>query len=326
MTELRICFAGTPAFAAGHLQALLDAGQTPIAVYTQPDRPTGRGKKLRASPVKALALEHQLPVYQPASLRDSQVQEEFRQLQPDVLVVVAYGLILPEEILAIPRLGCINVHASLLPRWRGAAPIERAILAGDKQTGVTIMQMDAGLDTGAMLLKQALDIQLDDTGESLQAKLLEVGKQSLTLVLSELEQYQSRAEAQDDKLATYAAKLDKSEARIDWQRSAREIHQQVRAFLGRAPAWTELGDKRLRIIDCEPAGEVSDKLLSKLSPGSLLLNQRDSFDVVCGESALRVHKVQLPGKKPVSVRDLLNANPPPLQDGMLLGSAQDAGQ
>jgi methionyl-tRNA formyltransferase len=167
---------------------------------------------------------------------------------------------------------------------------------------------------------------MDDTGESLQAKLLDVGKHSLTEVLSQLEQYQSRAEAQDDEQASYAAKLDKSEARIDWQRSAREIHQQVRAFLGRTPAWTELGDKRLRIIDCEPADGVPDKLLSKLSPGSLLLNQRDSFDVVCGDSALRVHKVQLPGKKPVSVRDLLNANPPPLQDGMLLGSAQDARQ
>ncbi len=188
------------------------------------------------------------------------------------------------------------------------------------------MQMDAGLDTGAMLLSEAVDIEQNDTGESLQSKLLEVGKQSLTKVVAKLEHYQSRALAQDDSLASYASKLDKTEARIDWQRSASEIHQQVRAFLGRTPAWSELGEKRLRIIDCEPVAEIPDKLLSKHRPGTLLLSERDSFDVVCGTAALRVYKVQLPGKKPVSVRDLLNANPPPLQDGMLLGSRQDFGQ
>lgn len=323
MSDYRICFAGTPAFAAGHLQALLDAGHRPIAVYTQPDRPTGRGKRLQPSPVKALALESGLPVYQPRTLRDTDVQQQFGDLQPDLLVVVAYGLILPEAILAIPRLGCINVHASLLPRWRGAAPIERALLAGDSRTGVTIMQMDAGLDTGAMLLSASVEIEPSDTGQSLQDKLLEVGKHSLIQVLDDLEGFQARATEQDDSAASYAAKLDKNEALIDWRDPATRIHQQVRAFLGRTPAYCLLGEQRMRILECQPATDIEDKILSKFQPGTVLINSKDSFDVVCGQQALRVTRVQLPGKKPVAVRDLFNARPPILEDGMLLGPRQD---
>jgi len=220
MKKLRICFAGTPAFAAAQLQALLQAGHQVVAVYTQPDRPAGRGKKLQASPVKQVAQEHNLPVFQPSSLKPIEEAEALAALDIDLMIVVAYGLILPKTILEVPRLGCLNVHASLLPRWRGAAPIERALLAGDKVSGVTIMQMDEGLDTGAMLDRETVQIEASDNRIDLENKLQIAGQTALVRTLGDLEAYQSAAEAQNDEDSNYAAKLEKSEAFIDWRRSA----------------------------------------------------------------------------------------------------------
>lgn len=318
MSDLRICFAGTPEFAAGHLQALLDARFNIVAVYTQPDRPTGRGKKLAPSPVKALALSHDLPVLQPPTLRDTSAQQELASFNPDVLIVVAYGLILPAEILTIPRLGCLNVHASLLPRWRGAAPIERAIMAGDSETGITIMQMDAGLDTGDMLNRQAVSIEESDTGPSLEARLLAAGKESLTATLNDLEALQGKATPQDDALSTYAAKLDKSEALIDWQQSSDFLARQIRACSGRMPAYTLFGAERVRLLEARSV-EI-DNTVSNLSPGTIIDNAGDSFSVSCGTGQLQVSRLQLPGKKPVSVRDLLNSQPQLIAPGTSLGA------
>ena len=318
MSDLRICFAGTPEFAAGHLQALLDARFNIVAVYTQPDRPTGRGKKLVPSPVKALALSHDLPVLQPPTLRDTSAQKELASFNPDVLIVVAYGLILPAEILTIPRLGCLNVHASLLPRWRGAAPIERAIMAGDSETGITIMQMDAGLDSGDMLNRQTVSIEESDTGPSLEAKLLAAGKESLTATLNDLEALQGKATSQDDALSTYAAKLDKSEALIDWQQSSDFLARQIRACSGRMPAYTLFGSDRVRLLEARSV-EI-DNTVSNLSPGTIIDNAGDSFSVSCGTGQLQVSRLQLPGKKPVSVRDLLNSQPQLIAPGTSLGA------
>ncbi|HSX71502.1 MAG TPA: methionyl-tRNA formyltransferase, partial [Pseudomonas sp.] len=227
---MRIVFAGTPEFAAQHLQALLDAGKQVVAVYTQPDRPAGRGQKLMPSPVKQLALQHAIPVYQPQTLRDPAAQAELDALQPDLMVVVAYGLILPQVVLDSPRLGCINSHASLLPRWRGAAPIQRAVQAGDAESGVTVMQMEAGLDTGPMLLKVSTAIGAEDTGGSLHDRLAALGSQAVVEAVSKLAAGELRGEVQDDSLATYAHKLNKDEARLDWSRPAEELERLVRAF------------------------------------------------------------------------------------------------
>jgi methionyl-tRNA formyltransferase len=324
MSDYRICFAGTPAFAAGHLQALLAGGSHIVGVYTQPDRPTGRGKKLLPSPVKQLALEQQLPIYQPATLKDAAVQAEFAALAPDLLIVVAYGLILPQAILDIPRLGCLNVHASLLPRWRGAAPIERAILAGDTNTGITIMQMDAGLDTGAMLHRETLAIAEDDTGSSLESKLLEVGQHSLIKTLDNLETLQANAETQDDSLSTYAAKLDKSESLIHWEDDAAVIGRQIRACAGRTPAYTLVGKQRLRLLAATPLPADTSSLAGAV-PGSVVAVDKHGITVACGVGGLRVSRLQLEGKNPVSVQDWLNARPELLQPGTRLGQPGAAG-
>ena len=230
MNKLKLIFAGTPDFAARHLAALLSSGHEVVAVYTQPDKPAGRGQKLTASPVKELALAHDLPVYQPASLRNEAAQAELAALGADLMVVVAYGLILPKAVLDTPRLGCINVHGSLLPRWRGAAPIQRSIWAGDAETGVTIMQMDVGLDTGAMIRKVSCPIAFDETSASLYDKLAELGPQALVDTLNAMAAGETAAEAQDDALANYAQKLSKEEARIDWSMEAVAIERCIRAF------------------------------------------------------------------------------------------------
>lgn len=311
MTDYRIVFAGTPAFAAGHLDALLQHGENIVAAYTQPDRPAGRGKRLLPSAVKQLAMEHQILVRQPPSLRNPEAVEELRALQPDVLIVVAYGLILPEDILAVPRLGCLNVHASLLPRWRGAAPIERALLAGDSETGITIMQMDAGLDTGAMLAVQSLPITAKDTGETLTAGLMEVGKHLLIDALEDLPELQAQARPQDDSQATYAAKLDKAESLIDFDQPAAVIDRQIRACAGRFPAYAFLGNDRIRLLEAQPNDDnimACDDSQAAL-PGTIIKQDKQSFTVVCADSTLQVTHVQLPGKNPVAVRDLMNARP-----------------
>lgn len=304
MKNLRICFAGTPAFAAAHLLALLKAGHHVVAVYTQPDRPAGRGKKLQASPVKKIALENMLPVFQPSSLRPLQETESLALLNCDLMVVVAYGLLLPKAILDVPRLGCLNVHASLLPRWRGAAPIERALLAGDKVSGVTIMQMDEGLDTGAMLNKESVQISATDNRLNLEERLQIAGQAALIRTLGDLEKYQSEATVQNDEDSNYAAKLEKSEAFIDWRLSASEIDRQIRAGIGRNPAYTVLNDQRLRILK----GTVSVESYNA-KPGQIVESEKSHFTVSCGSGALDIQRVQLPGKSPATVKDISNSRP-----------------
>tara|TARA_B110000881_G_scaffold216808_1_gene233068 strand:+ start:500 stop:1459 length:960 start_codon:yes stop_codon:yes gene_type:complete len=304
MKNLRICFAGTPAFAAAHLLALLKAGHHVVAVYTQPDRPAGRGKKLQASPVKKIALENMLPVFQPSSLRPLQETESLALLNCDLMVVVAYGLLLPKAILDVPRLGCLNVHASLLPRWRGAAPIERALLAGDKISGVTIMQMDEGLDTGAMLNKESVQISATDNRVNLEERLQIAGQAALIRTLGDLEKYQSEATVQNDEDSNYAAKLKKSEAFIDWRLSATEIDRQIRAGIGRNPAYTVLNDQRLRILK----GTVSVETYNA-KPGQIVESEKSHFTVSCGSGALDIQRVQLPGKSPATVKDISNSRP-----------------
>ena len=304
MKKFRICFAGTPTFAAAHLQALLKADHHVVAVYTQPDRPAGRGKKLQASPVKQIALEHKLAVFQPSSLRPPQETEALVSLDCDLMIVVAYGLILPKTILDAPKLGCLNVHASLLPRWRGAAPIERSLLAGDKVSGVTIMQMDEGLDTGAMLDKESVQIHATDNRIDLEKKLQIAGQKALIRTLDDLEKYQSRAMVQDEENSNYAAKLEKSEAFIDWRLSAPEIDRQIRAGIGRNPAYTILNDKRLRILE----GSVSLYNFND-KPGRIVESDKSYFTVGCGSGALNVKQIQLPGKNPATVKDISNSRP-----------------
>ena len=319
MPPLKLVFAGTPEFAARHLASLLGGPHTVLAVYTQPDRPAGRGKKLIPSPVKSLAQASSIPVRQPVSLKTPEAQQSLRDLEPDLLVVVAYGLILPPAILQIPRLGCINVHASLLPRWRGAAPIERALLAGDSETGITIMQMDAGLDTGDMLLRRAVPIEATDTRVSLEQKLTEAGAEALPYALDNIAALQEKAEPQQDRLSTYAAKLDKSEALIDWRDPASQLDRQIRAGIGRQPAYCFLGGTRLRLLEArpEPGGQTA-------APGEITSLSQEGMRVSCGEGSLLVSIVQLPGKNPVSIRDLLNARQQLLQPGTRLSSLETA--
>jgi methionyl-tRNA formyltransferase len=304
MEKLRICFAGTPAFAAAHLQALLKAGHQVVAVYTQPDRPAGRGKNLQASPVKQVALENRLPLFQPTSLKSIEQTQTFASLDLDLMIVVAYGLILPKAILDTPRLGCLNVHASLLPRWRGAAPIERALLAGDKVTGVTIMQMDEGLDTGAMLDKESIEISDTDNRVHLEEKLQIAGQTALLRTLGDLHRYHSSASIQNDADSCYAAKLEKREAFIDWSLSAQEIDRQIRAGIGRNPAYTLFHEQRLRVLE---ATVIEEEFADR--PGTIVKSDKKSFTVSCGSHALNILNVQLPGKNPTAVSDITNSRP-----------------
>lgn len=297
---LNIVFAGTPDFAARHLHALINSEHNVIAVYSQPDRPAGRGKKLQASPVKQLAVEHDIPVYQPQSLRNDEAQAELASSDADVMVVVAYGLILPQAVLDMPKYGCLNVHGSLLPRWRGAAPIQRAIWAGDMETGVTIMQMDKGLDTGAMLLKQALPIEASDTSASLYEKLAQVGPEALLATLGKLDTIQP--EVQDDKLANYAEKLSKQEARIDWTLSAEQLSRNVRAFNPWPVAFFELEAGPVKVWQAQVSAQGAGH-----QPGTVIQADKAGIVVATGEHALRISHLQLPGKKAMPVADVLNA-------------------
>ncbi|USD21581.1 methionyl-tRNA formyltransferase [Microbulbifer variabilis] len=316
---MNIIFAGTPDFAAVHLQALLDSDHTVIAVYTQPDRPAGRGKKLLASPVKQLALSHDIPVYQPQSLRDQAAQEELAALGADIMVVVAYGLILPQAVLDTPRLGCINVHASLLPRWRGAAPIQRAVEAGDSHSGVAIMQMEAGLDTGPVLVERRCDITEQDTGGSLHDKLAELGGPALIEALAQLASGAAKPVTQDDATANYANKISKEEARIDWQRPAQELQRQIRAFNPFPVCWTTYsetkGEQRLRIYSASlERGCHSD------TPGIILASDDEGILVACGREALRLQVLQLPGKKALPAAEILKGYRALFTPGTQLGS------
>lgn len=309
---MRIVFAGTPEFAAQHLQALLDAGRQIVAVYTQPDRPAGRGQKLAPSPVKQLALQHGIAVYQPQTLRDPAAQAELAALEADLMVVVAYGLILPQVVLDTPRLGCINSHASLLPRWRGAAPIQRAIQAGDASSGVTVMQMEAGLDTGPMLLKVSTTITAEDTGGSLHDRLALLGSAAVVEAVAKLAAGELHGEVQDDSLATYAHKLNKDEARLDWSRPAVELERLVRAFNPWPLCHSTLQGEPLKIHAAQ-LGEGSGQ------PGSILAADKSGLTVACGEGALRLTRLQLPGGKPLAFADLYNSRREQFAAGLVLG-------
>ena len=301
---LRIVFAGTPEFAATHLQRLVDSAHTLVAVYTQPDRPAGRGRKLQASPTKALALRHNIPVYQPLSLKDSAAQQSLAALNADVLVVVAYGLILPQAVLDTPALGCLNVHASLLPRWRGAAPIQRAIEAGDHATGITIMQMDAGLDTGAMLASASCDIGPHTNAAQLHDTLGALGPDLLLKVLADIHTYRRQGQAQDDSLATYAHKITKAEAAIDWRQPAHEIERRVRAFNPFPICYSVLGLERVRVWQARAATTEP----SGAAIGTIIGADDNGIVVSCGEGALALEILQLEGGKPLPAKQLLTAH------------------
>lgn len=301
--SLRIVFAGTPDFASAHLQALVAAGANIVAVYTQPDRPAGRGKKLTPSPVKELAEAQGIPVLQPERLREAAIQQEFAQLAADVFVVVAYGLIIPKAILDMPTYGCINVHGSLLPRWRGAAPIQRAIEAGDSESGVTIMQMDVGLDTGDMLAKVHCAISPAETGGSLHDKLAAMGPPALLDTLSAIALGTLSPEKQDDSQACYAAKITKQEAELDWRRPAIELECQIRAFNPFPVTHSQFAGQQLRVWQARRLDKPSHA-----APGTIIAVTRDSIEVACGDSVLALEEVQLPGKKRLSIAEIVRGN------------------
>ena len=309
---MRIVFAGTPEFAAEHLKALLDSPHDVVAVYTQPDRPAGRGQKLMPSPVKQLAALHGIPVLQPPTLRAAEAQAELAALAPDLMVVVAYGLILPQAVLDIPRLGCINSHASLLPRWRGAAPIQRAVQAGDAESGVTVMRMEAGLDTGPMLLKVSTPIGAQDTGGSLHDRLASLGPTAVLQAITGLEDGSLSGEIQDDALATYAHKLNKDEARLDWTRPAVELERLVRAFNPWPICHSTLEGAAIKVLGAELSTEQGQ-------PGELLSASKDGLVVACGAQSLRLTRVQLPGGKALSFADVFNSRREQFAPGKVFG-------
>lgn len=321
--RLRLVFAGTPEFAAHHLQALVDSDRHDIvAVYSQPDRPAGRGKKAQFSAVKHTALAAGLPVLQPQNFKQESDRQALAALQADLMVVVAYGLILPQAVLDIPRLGCINVHASLLPRWRGAAPIQRAIEAGDRQTGVTIMRMEAGLDTGEMLLKACCTIAPEDTAASLQQRLAALGGPALVESIDALANGTAGGEAQDDSQSCYAAKLSKAEAEIDWQQEATQLARKIRAFNPAPCCYTQLGSERLKLWQARAlAGEELEQIdTDARSPGHILRANRDGIVVACGHGALCLQSLQLPGGRAMSAGELLNARAKLFTPGTPLGA------
>jgi len=298
---LKIIFAGTPDFAARHLDALLASEHQVVGVFTQPDRPAGRGNKLTPSPVKTLAQSRDIPVFQPKSLRPAENQQLVADLEADVMVVVAYGLILPQAVLAMPRLGCINVHGSLLPRWRGAAPIQRALWAGDSETGVTIMQMDVGLDTGDMLYKLSCPITAQDTSATLYDKLAQLGPQGLLETLSQLADGRAQPEKQDDAQANYAEKLSKEEARLDWQLSAAQLERAIRAFNPWPVSYFLIEDQPVKVWQASVLPHVAKQ------PGEILIADKHGIQVATAEGVLNLQLLQPAGKKAMSAQDLLNS-------------------
>ncbi|PQJ83146.1 methionyl-tRNA formyltransferase [Aliivibrio sifiae] len=299
---LRIIFAGTPDFAARHLSALIDSHHEVIGVYTQPDRPAGRGKKLTASPVKELALEHNIPVFQPENFKADKAKQELADQNADLMVVVAYGLLLPQAVLDTPKLGCINVHGSILPRWRGAAPIQRSIWAGDAETGVTIMQMDIGLDTGDMLSIATLPIEATDTSASMYNKLAELGPVALVECLSTIADGTAIAEKQNDELANYAKKLSKEEAKIDWAMDADAIERCVRAFNPWPMSHFSVDDKAIKVWQSRV-----ENYQGNAAPGTIIQADKSGIYVATASNAIVFEQLQVPGKKAMGVQDILNS-------------------
>jgi len=299
---LAVVFAGTPDFAVPSLDAIAASRHRVKAVFTQPDRPSGRGRHLAASPVKERALALGLPVRQPATLKDGEAARAIASIAPDVVVVVAYGLLLPPEVLALPRLGCLNVHASLLPRWRGAAPVARAILAGDDRTGVCIMRMESGLDTGPVLLSRATTIGAQETAGDLEGRLARVGGAAIVEALDAIATGRADFVEQDPALATYAAKLTKAEARLDWREDAAALARRVRALNPRPVAETTLDGAQLRIHEAEAVPIAPGPV-----PGTIVSAGADGIVVMAGEGALALRQVQLPGRRAVSAGELANA-------------------
>ncbi|UAB70310.1 methionyl-tRNA formyltransferase [Vibrio sp. SCSIO 43132] len=300
--SLRIVFAGTPDFAARHLAALLSSEHEVIAVYTNPDRPAGRGKKLTPSAVKSLALEHDLPVYQPENFKSDEAKQALVDLNADIMVVVAYGMLLPQAVLDTPRLGCINVHGSILPRWRGAAPIQRSVWAGDEEAGVTIMQMDIGLDTGDMLKIATLPIEATDTSTSMYDKLAELGPQALIDCLCDIAEGRAVPVKQNDDEASYAKKLSKEEARINWNDDAAHIERCVRAFNPWPISHFDAADNTIKVWQSRLDNQTTDK-----PAGTIIQADKTGIYVATGNGVLVLEQIQVPGKKAMSVQDILNA-------------------
>jgi len=312
---LRIVFAGTPDFAAASLRALLASDHEVVAVYTQPDRPSGRGRRAQSGPVAALAREHGIPLEPPESLRNAEARERLAAYEADVMVVAAYGLILPQPVLEIPEQGCVNVHASLLPRWRGAAPIQWAIAAGDTETGITIMQMDAGLDTGDILLTRRLPIKPDETGGSLHDKLSPLGGEALLAALEQLQTGPLRPRPQNTEEATYARKLEREDSRVDWSHSALTLARRIRAFTPWPVCTTTAGETPIKLLFAEAVNSEA----SRETPGTVLERERHGALIQCGEGVVNLTRLQLPGGKPQTVNDLINGGRPILEPGQRLG-------
>ncbi|CFR20278.1 methionyl-tRNA formyltransferase [Yersinia kristensenii] len=300
--SLRIIFAGTPDFAARHLGALLSSQHQIVGVFTQPDRPAGRGNKLTPSPVKVLAEQHNIPVFQPKSLRPEENQHLVADLNADIMVVVAYGLILPASVLVMPRLGCINVHGSLLPRWRGAAPIQRSLWAGDAKTGVTIMQMDVGLDTGDMLHKIECNIQPEDTSATLYDKLAQLGPQGLLVTLQQLAEGRAQPEIQDEAQVTYAEKLSKEEAKLDWSLSAVQLERCIRAFNPWPVSYFVVDEQPIKVWQAQVLATVDN-----VAPGTIIQADKHGIQIATADGVLNITQLQPAGKKAMSAADLLNS-------------------
>ncbi len=310
MKPLNIIFAGTPDFALPSLKALCESQHTVQAVYTQPDRPAGRGKKNQASPIKLYASEQNIPVFQPEKLSGPSVLSPLEDMHPDLMVVIAYGLILPSRVLAIPKYGCINVHASLLPRWRGASPIQQAILKGDDKTGITVMQMDKGMDTGDILSTVALPLTGQETSESLHNQLMELAIQPLLETIDKIASHSAHPVSQNQDLATYAPKIKKTDAMINWQQSAQKIDCMIRAYQPWPGAFTFVGETPLKIIQAQLYMENHSQ-----PPGTILEIDKEGMKVACQEGCILVQKIQFPGRKIVAISDWMNTGKSTLHPG-----------
>lgn len=309
---MRIIFAGTPEFAVPCLEAIIRSSSNLIAVYTQPDRPSGRGQALHASAVKQKAMEHSIPVLQPLNFKTPEAIEKLKELKPDIMVVIAYGLILPKAILEIPTYGCINVHASLLPRWRGAAPIQHAILHGDNETGISIMQMDAGMDTGNILQKAAISIEAQETCQSLHDRLSMLAPEPLLEILNLISSGQVVVSTPQETMGvTYAPKINKSDFLINWSQSAVAIERQVRAFYPHAQ--TLVSDLAIRIQKVQILNKESTH-----TPGTILTINKNGIEVSTGTDCLLIESIQFPGKKSVQVHEWIHGNQDPLFCGLIL--------